>query len=106
MNTKNFFKTTSGRYVIIAIIAALLWGVALTLWLSGSDAAAVVILICAFFGWKALNRIQPKMFLWMSWVGWLIYFLVKFILAALVGLFVAPFVIGNYIGNVIADNLR
>lgn len=25
------------------------------------------------YGWSALNKITPAMFLWMSWVGWLIY---------------------------------
>lgn len=58
-----------------------------------------VILVCAFFGWKALNKIQPSMFLWMSWTGWLFYFFIKFLLSTMVGVFIAPYKIGQYIGG-------
>ena len=29
------------------------------------------------YGWSFLNKITPAMFVWMSWIGWAVYFLVK-----------------------------
>ena len=60
-------------------------------------------LFVVFFGWRALNRIQPSMFLWMNFTGWMIYFVVKVILAIAVGLFVAPYQIAKAISNIFGD---
>lgn len=38
------------------------------------------------YGWSLLNKITPSMFLWLSWVGWLIYILIKLILSYVVGI--------------------
>lgn len=43
------------------------------------------------FGWSALNKITPNIFLFMSWFGWICYFVIKLFLAALIGIFVCPF---------------
>lgn len=43
------------------------------------------------WGWSALNKITPNIFLFMSWAGWLIYFMVKIILSMIIGMFVTPF---------------
>lgn len=48
-------------------------------------------ILMAYFGWKALNRITPDIFLIMPLSSWLWYFLIKGILAILVGMFVAPY---------------
>lgn len=98
---ENFFATNTGRYIIIGICCLIIWGITYTLWVNAPDVSGVVILICAFFGWRALNRIQPAMFIWLPWGGWVVYIVVKLILSAIIGLFVAPFVLGNMIGNVI-----
>lgn len=99
MKETGFLKTGTGRTVITVIAAIVIWAIFASLWMSGSEASIIVILICTIFGWKALNRIQPVMFLWLPIAGWIIYFTIKFVLSALVGLFVAPFVIGREIGR-------
>lgn len=42
------------------------------------------------YGWSVLNKIQPSMFLWLTWVGWLVYFFIKLILAYVIGLVALP----------------
>ena len=99
---RNFFASNAGYYVLSFVIAIIIWGIAVALWTSQGELALIVILACAIFGWQALNRIQPAMFIWMSWTGWIIYFCVKFILSAMIGLFVAPFKIGKLIAGAIS----
>ena len=65
----------------------------------------IAAIIFVFFGWKALNKITPDIFLFMPIVGWLIYFFVKLLLSVLVGFFVAPFVISRKITNAIQGSL-
>jgi len=45
------------------------------------------------FGWQVLNRITPKIFIWMPLIGWLIYFVLKFGLALAIGIFAMPYYI-------------
>ena len=40
---------------------------------------------CIPFGWYALNKITPQMFLFLPLVGWGAYFGLKFILSAVIG---------------------
>ncbi len=102
-NQKSFLKGSGGRIVITIIFAVIIWGLVL-----GGVAAEIPILtaiiaaVCAYFGWRILNAIQPSMFLWMSWVGWLFYFVFKFLLSVVIGLFVAPF----SLGKTISDKIR
>ncbi len=42
------------------------------------------------FGWAWLNKITPNIFLWLPIIGWVIYFLVKLILAYIVGMIALP----------------
>ncbi len=91
------------RMIITAISCIVIWGITFAAVMSESDFGLIVLVICAIFGWQALNKIQPSMFLWMSWVGWLIYFFIKFMISAVIGVFVAPFVIGRKLGGVISD---
>jgi hypothetical protein len=41
-------------------------------------------------GWKTLTAITPRIFLFLSLLGWAIYFIVKFILAFFIGLVMLP----------------
>ncbi len=41
-------------------------------------------------GWKTLNRITPSVFLFLPIIGWLFYFIIKFLLSIVVGLFMFP----------------
>lgn len=102
---RNFFASNAGYYVLSFVIAIIILGIAVALWTSQGELALIVILACAIFGWQALNRIQPAMFIWMSWTGWIIYFCVKFILSAMIGLFVAPFKIGKLIAGAISGSM-
>lgn len=68
--------------------------------------AGIAFLVCAIFGWKALNRITPDFFLVMSFAGWAIYFLVKGLLSIFIGVFVAPFQISKMISNAVNDSLN
>lgn len=102
---RSFLASDVGYYVLSFVIAIIIWGIAVALWTSQGELALIVILACAIFGWQALNSIQPAMFIWMSWTGWIIYFCVKFILSAIIGLFVAPFKIGKLIAGAISGSM-
>ncbi len=87
-------------YVVILMLFVFLTGVI--------DAPAVAVAIAvffAYFGWKALNRITPDMFLFLSFTGWIVYFLIKFFLSIAIGVFVAPFVIAKKISEAVQDNI-
>ena len=43
------------------------------------------------WGWSALTRITPKVFLSMPIVGWVIYLAVKLMLSMVIGIFITPF---------------
>lgn len=94
MEDKRFFKTTGGWIAIIAICYAIVLFIECVF----PDTLGIVLsLICIGFGWKTLNSIQPVYFLWLPMFGWIIYILVKLVLAYTVGLFVAPYKIGDAI---------
>ena len=42
------------------------------------------------YGWRLLNIITPRMFLFLPLVGWLIYFGVRLSIASFVGIIIAP----------------
>ncbi len=52
------------------------------------------------FGWSTLNKITSDLFLFLPIVGWLIYFLIKFILSFYVGIFACPFIISKRKKNI------
>lgn len=53
------------------------------------------------YGWAILNRITPAMFLWMSWVGWLIYFLVKLLISYIIGVVALPIKLFQWISEIV-----
>lgn len=103
---ENFFKSNAGRYVITAIACIVIWGIIFAIGVWQSDATPIMAFVCVFFGWKALNRIQPAMFLWGTANGWLLYVCIKFSLSLAIGMFVAPFVIGKMIGEGIHNSIQ
>ena len=44
----------------------------------------------AFWGWKVITFIQPKMFLFLPIIGWVFYIFFKFILSIVVGIVAMP----------------
>ena len=63
-------------------------------------------LLCAVFGWKALNVITPNVFLIMPIGGWVIYCIVKGVLAVIIGMFVTPFVVAKKIIETVQEGLE
>lgn len=57
------------------------------------------------WGWAFLTRITPRMFLFLSLFGWIVYFVFKFILASILGPFVAPFKIYQMVRQYQSTNL-
>lgn len=51
----------------------------------------IIIILSAFvpFGWSALNRITPNIFLILPIVGWVIFFITKFFLSMAIGWIIA-----------------
>lgn len=93
-------NTNSLKMIIIVALYIIEFGL---IFLSNGN-LALLALLCAIIGWKAITMIQPSMFIWMPLVGWIIYFVIKFIIAYFVGLFVAPFTIGNKIADALNNN--
>lgn len=42
------------------------------------------------YGWSILNSMTPDMFLWLSWIGWIVYFIIKLVLSYIIGLVALP----------------
>ena len=60
--------------------------------LLGGDFAQAFFVACVPYGWRVLNMITPSFFVWMPWIGWLIYFIVKVAVAAFVGVFAMAYI--------------
>ncbi len=104
---KSFLASTWGKIATILFFVVLIWGI--ILWMTEIEFEAgilIVAAICAIFGWRALNRITPNIFLFMSWTGWLFYFAIKGVLAILIGLFIAPFQISKMIADAISNECK
>jgi hypothetical protein len=56
---------------------------------TGDYVAMFVIIACCISsviaGWKTLNRITPAVFLFLPLLGWVVYFIIKLVLALLCG---------------------
>ena len=104
---KAFLTTPLGRFALTAILYVLIFGL-LLLVISVFDAPALAVVFAVafiYFGWKALSRITPEVFVIMPVGSWIVYFIVKGFLAFFLGVFVAPYVIGKKLSNIIADTL-
>lgn len=93
-----FLASIGGRILLTVVFAGILWGILFAMLETDNTVIlAIALLGCGFFGWRALARITPDVFLWMPIASWLIYFLVKGLLSIIIGAFVAPFWIGKTI---------
>ena len=43
------------------------------------------------WGWGILTRITPRVFLFLPLIGWLVYFVAKFMIALVIGAYILPF---------------
>lgn len=96
----NLFASKVGKIALTIIIGMIVWGIMISFMINENvPFLLVTIAVCAFFGWKSLNKITSKIFLWMNFVGWIIYFVVKGFLSVLVGWIIAPFKIASMISE-------
>lgn len=49
------------------------------------------------WGWSVLNRITPNFFLFLPFIGWVLYFIFKLAIAMFIGEFVLPYKIYTFI---------
>lgn len=101
-----FLTTPGGRVAMTLFFAVVVFLLIFFAVMSDVDIMMfAVVAICGFFGWKALSRITANLFLWMSWVGWLVYFILKGFLSVMIGLVVAPFQIAKMISNSVSNRI-
>lgn len=96
----SFLKTSTGRALLTIVLYLVIFGVEYALLAAFNNNSAVFVVIAvvmAYFGWRALNRITPDMFLIMPLSSWLWYWLIKGFLSIFVGAFVAPYQIAKMI---------
>ena len=104
---KEFLLSTGGKAAMIIVLYFIIWGfMGAMAAIEASFVAVIFAIFLGYFGWGALNRITPDIFLFMSIGGWAIYFLIKGFLSVAIGMFVAPFVIAKKIANSIQNSLR
>lgn len=97
-----FLKSSTGRIVLTIALYLVIFGIEYALLAAFNNNSMVFVIIAivmAYFGWKALNRITPNMFLIMPISSWLWYYLIKGLLSIFVGAFVAPYMIAKMITN-------
>ena len=106
-NKKSFFASKAGVIVLSAVLYIILF-VAFMLIINKMESealAAVICLVCAVVGWKTLNKIRPDVFLILPIVGWVVFFVFKGFLSALIGVFVAPYYVAKKISLLIAKKM-
>ncbi|MGM7702987.1 hypothetical protein ACSVDE_14750 [Pseudalkalibacillus sp. Hm43] len=85
------------------IIAGVLFILGFNFGLSSSFMAAVIwgyILAGVPLGWKAVNKITPNFILILPIMGWVIFFVYKFVVSAAIGIFMTPFHIKRMINEI------
>lgn len=103
---KKFLLSPIAKVVIAVVFYAVIITLIYLLLNTSADFVVYgIMILCGYFGWKALNKISPSIFLTMPIFGWLIYFFIKGILSILIGVFVAPFVISKMITKAIQRNV-
>lgn len=104
---KMFLSSSAGKAVITAVFAVAVYGILFAVISADAEYVALAIcVLCGWFGWKALNKIQPSIFLWMNFFGWIVYFFIKAVLSVLIGVFITPFVLGKKISAAIAASVE
>lgn len=96
-----FIASVGGKVVLTIVFAAIIYGILMAaLQAESSVVLVIVFVICGYFGWKSLNKITPDLFVWMPLASWAIYYLVKGLLAIIIGALIAPIWIGKKISSV------
>ena len=98
----DFLKSSTGRIVLTIVLYLVIFGIEyalISIFNNNSVAFVIIAVVMAYFGWQALNKITPNMFLIMPLSSWLWYWGIKGFLSILVGVFVAPYQIAKMIAN-------
>ncbi len=103
---KEFFTSTLGRVTVTIVSAIIIYGIMLISLESDSTVVlSITALTCVIFGWRALNKITPNIFLIGTMKFWLFYYLIKGVLSVFVGVFVAPFQIAKMISDKLSQSM-
>ena len=103
---RDFLLSGTGKATMIALFYVIIFGLLALSPATNSPVIGLIIsVICAYFGWQALDKIQPDIFLIMPLIGWIIYVVVKAVLSFLIGIFVAPLQIAKKITNSIQSSI-
>ena len=92
-----FLASVGGRIVLTIGFTIIIFGLVFLAMKIHEAVALVLAVAFGFFGWQALNRITPEMFVWMPVGSWLIYYLVKGFISIFIGTFIAPVWLGKKI---------
>lgn len=78
-------------YIKPLIVCLILYFVGYNLELKGLDKTfGAYMLMCAYAGWKFINRFFPSVFLWFSLRAIFIYFIFKLVVSMFIGFFATP----------------
>ena len=103
---KEFLLSGTGKIAMIAVLCLVIWGIAIALIGTGSTIFMLIFsVLFIYFGWQALYKITPNVFIIMPIVGWIFYYLIKGILSLFIGVIVAPFQISKKITAKIQEGI-
>lgn len=75
----DFLKSSTGKIILTVVLYIVIFGIEYALISAFHDNSVVFVIIAvsmAYFGWKSLSRITPKMFLIMPLASWFWYYLI------------------------------
>lgn len=105
---KKFLCSSGGRIGLIVAFYAVFLGLVVLLVSMFGGGIPFLILAAAFvyFGWRALAKITPNIFLIMPIGGWAIYFLIKGMLALAIGPFIAPYQLAKKTADAVQKSVK
>ncbi len=106
---KKFLISPIGKFAMIAVLYFVIMGLIyliLTVFEGAPIVAVIMAVILSYFGWQALTKITPNVFLILPVGGWIAYYVIKGFLSFFLGVFVAPFVISKKIVKAVTSSVE
>ena len=99
---KNFISSPGGKVLLIVVMYILFFAIEFALLNVVTQMESGVLIfvwwiVMGIFGWQMLKGIQPNMFVIGTTNFWIAYFIIKAVIAALIGIFVAPYYVSTLI---------